>query len=139
MKSYRFCASVCGVFWPQLGSVLRAKLVAKKRIPFSIFPSCAQETPKSVPRAPKSVPRAPKSVPRAPKSDQNVPRGRPRCLQRRTFWCMSAFSHVFCNFPCLYVFLKCFRQFFCVFVCFHVFFFDVAHLYVFFWIILNRS
>ena len=79
-------------------------------------PRGVQEAPKRLQERPKGVSRASNSLPRVPKSDQNVPRARPRCLQRVTFLRISLFFNVFlpCSgFSC--VFLR-FSVFFCVFL-----------------------
>ena len=65
---------------------------------------------------PRGVQEAPKRLQERPKSDQNVPRARPRCLQRVTFLRISLFFNVFLRFSAFScVFLR-FSVFFCVFL-----------------------
>ena len=95
-------------FWPPSWSPKnRSKLpffqVAAKRRPRG-----AQEAPRASQGRLKSLQQPPKRAPRVPKSDQNVPRARPRCLQRVTFLRISLFFNVFLRFS----------GFSCVFLCF---------------------
>ena len=85
------------------------QVAAKRR------PRGAQEAPRASQGRLKSLQQPPKRAPRVPKSDQNVPRARPRCLQRVTFLRISLFFNVFlrffafsCVFPCFSVFFLCF-------------------------------
>ena len=101
-------------FWPPSWSPKNRyqqpffKVAAKRR------PRGAQEAPRASQGRLKSLKQPPKRAPRVPKSDQNVPRARPRCLQRVTFLRISLFFNVFPRFFC--VFLR-FSVFFCVFCC----------------------
>ena len=101
-------------FGLQVGPQNRSKLpffqVAAKRRPRG-----AQEAPRASQGRLKSLQQPPKRAPRVPKSDQNVPRARPRCLQRVTFLRISLFFNVFlrsfafaCFFLCFSVFFLCF-------------------------------
>ena len=127
-KSICFFTSIFKGFWRQLGWILAPKLGVKKRSFFEFFPRRVQEASKRLPRAPRApqerlqgAPRASKSVPRASESDQNVPRERPRCHQRGTFWCISSFFYVFLRFSTFFCVFLCFfaiSAFFCVFMCF---------------------
>ena len=99
-------------FWPPSWG-LRAwspstffQVAAKRR------PRGAQEAPRASQGRLKSLQQPPKRAPRVPKSDQNVPRARPKCLQRVTFLRISLFFNVFLRFS----------GFSCVFLCFSVFF-----------------
>ena len=86
------------------------QVAAKRR------PRGAQEAPRASQGRLKSLQQPPKRAPRVPKSDQNVPRARPRCLQRVTFLgfpCFSTFFRVFLRFL---AFLRVFLCFFCVFL-----------------------
>ena len=87
--------------------------VAAKR-----HPRGAQEAPRASQGRLKSLQPPRKRAPRVPKSDQNVPRARPRCLQRVTLLRIALFFHVFLRFS----------AFSCVFLCFSVFFYSVAPL-----------
>ena len=85
------------------------QVAAKRR------PRGAQEAPRASQGRLKSLQQPPKRAPRVPKSDQNMPRARPRCLQRVTFLRISLFFNVFprffafsCVFPCFSVFFLCF-------------------------------
>ena len=118
-KSICFFTSIFKGFWSQLGWILGPKLGSNKVGPRGFFARRVQEASKRLPRAPKAsqecpkgAPRVSKSAPRASKSDQNVPRERPRCHQRGTLWCISAFFYGF----------LCFSTFFCVFLRFSAFF-----------------
>ena len=78
----------------------------------AFFPSCVQEASKRLQECPKGVSRAsieqlPQRAPRVPKSDQNVPRARPRCLQRVIFLRIFLSFNVFLRF---FVFLCVFLQ-----------------------------
>ena len=104
-KSTCFFAWIFLGFWSQLGWILASKLDPPKLIATAFFPSCGQEASKRRPRGSKSVPRAsqePQTAsqegPRVPKSDQNVPRARPKCLQRVTFLRISLLFYVFLRF-----------------------------------------
>ena len=115
-KSICFFTSIFKGFWRQLGWILEPKLGSNKFIPPGFFARRVQEASKRLPRAPraaqerpKGAPRASKSVPRASESDQNVPRERPRCHQRGTFWCISSFF-------CVFLWFFGFSVFFCVFL-----------------------
>ena len=95
---------------PQNRSKLSFFQVAAKRRPRG-----AQEAPRASQGRLKSLQQPPKRAPRVPKSDQNVPRARPRCLQRVTFLRISLFFNVFlrfsgfsCVFPRFSLFFLCF-------------------------------
>ena len=84
-------------FWPpswtpKNGFQLPFFQVAAKRRPRG-----AQEAPRASQGRLKSLQQPPKRAPRVPKSDQNVPRARPRCIQRVTFLRISLFFNVFCG------------------------------------------
>ena len=99
-------------FWPpsrtpkNLFQLLFFQVAAKRR------PRGAQEAPRASQGRLKSLQQPPKRAPRVPKSDQNVPRARPRCLQRVTFLRIFLFFNVFPRF----------FAFSCVFLCFSLFF-----------------
>ena len=101
-----------GGFWPPSWSPKNRfqqpffQVAAKRR------PRGAQEAPRASQGRLKSLQQPPKRAPRVPKSDQNVPRARPRCLQRVTFLRIFLFFNVFLRFS----------AFSCVFLCFSVFF-----------------
>ena len=83
------------------------QVAAKRR------PRGAQEAPRASQGRLKSLQQPPKRAPRVPKSE-NVPRARPRCLQRVTLLGFPCFSMFFCVF--------------CVFLCFSMFFYSVPPL-----------
>ncbi len=83
------------------------QVAAKRR------PRGAQEAPRASQGRLKSLQQPPKRAPRVPKSDQNMPRARPRCLQRVTVLRISLFFNVF---PRFFVFFCVFLCFFCVFL-----------------------
>ena len=103
-------------FWPPSWTLQNGhqqpffQVAAKRR------PRGAQEAPRASQGRLKSLRQPPKRAPRVPKSDQNVPRARPRCLQRVTFLRISLFFNVFLRFSAFScVFLR-FSVFFCVFL-----------------------
>ena len=118
---------------------------SKNRYQMHFFQVAPERRPRSAQEASKSAPRAPKSVPRAPKSDQNVPRGRPRCLQKGYFFVhflvfpgFSIFFRVFYvlpNFSAFFFGFLRFSAFLCVLMCFSV----ILRVSTFFWVILSRS
>ena len=86
------------------------QVAAKRR------PRGAQEAPRASQGRLKSLRQPPKRAPRVPKSDQNVPRARPRCLQRVTFLRISLFFNVFLRFSAFSCAVLRFSAFFCVFL-----------------------
>ena len=98
--------------WMDFGLQVGAQKTDHNCLFSKLRPRGAQEAPRASQGRLKSLQQPPKRAPRVPKSDQNVPRARPRCLQRVTFLRISLFFNVFLRF----------FAFACVFLCFSVFF-----------------
>ena len=75
-------------------------------------PRGAQGAPRASQGRLKSLQQPPKRAPRVPPSGQDVPRARPRCVQRVASLRISFFFHVFLRFP---AFFFVFWEFFSVF------------------------
>ena len=71
--------------WMDFGLQVGSQKTDRNCLFSKLLPRGVQEAPKRLQERPKGVSRASNSLPRGPKSDQNVPRARPRCLQRVTF------------------------------------------------------
>ena len=107
-----------GGFWPPSWTPKNWFLQPFFQVAAKRRPRGAQEAPRASQGRLKSLQQPPKRAPRVPKSDQNVPRARPKCLQRVTFLRIALFFNVFLRFS----------AFSCVFLRFSVFFYSVPPL-----------